>query len=273
MAVVALTSCEKTIEPDPTAPGREIFNQTRQHLMTPITVLDLALAFNEYYVAPTEKMRDDVEDKYFADYKIRFDDESQIWRLERSNQPQVRIKMEDGKSLSEIGGKWHFYPGRKDFDGDSALTVEHKASGVYVVNFNKISAFNVYDDLLLSGSLEMTPGAGTMMFIRGSFNFASTNELYKVSVQIFDEGLTIGPKTDGYTPQDGWLNFMRNPIKGEWEATVQSSTIDKFSYNSLTDYIWRIHYTTANGNKYMGNCNSDGQKLSYKEVEQWELYY
>ena len=180
-SVVSFTSCEKSVEPDPTAPGRMIFQQTRQHLMTPVTVLDLAIAFNEYYMAPTDKMRDEVEDKYFADYKIRYDEVSQMWRLERSNNPVVRIKMEEGKSLSEMGGKWHFYPGRTDFSGDSAISVEYKAAGVYVVNFNKINAFNVYDNLLLSGSLEMTPSNRTVVNVRGNFNFSSTEELYKVA--------------------------------------------------------------------------------------------
>ena len=273
-ALVSFTSCEKSIEPDPTAPGRTIFLQARQHLMTPVTVLDLAIAFNEYYMAPTDKMRDDVEDKYFADYKIRYDEVSQMWRLERSNNPVVRIKMEEGKSLSEMGGKWHFYPGRTDFSGDSAISVEYKAAGVYVVNFNKINAFNVYDNLLLSGSLEMTPSNRTVVNVRGNFNFSSTEELYKVSVQTYEEGLTIGPAEDREVIEKGsWIDLRRYPTKGEWGATVQSTTTDKFDYNSLTDHIWRITYTTADGNKYMGNCNSQGQKLSYIDVQQWERYY
>jgi hypothetical protein len=274
-AVVSFTSCEKTIEPDPTAPGRMIFQQTRQHLMTPVTVLDLALAFNEYYLAPTDKMRDDVEDKYFADYKIRYDEVSQMWRLERSNNPVVRIKMEGGKSLSEMGGKWHFYPGRTDFSGDSAISVEYKAAGVYVVNFNNLPSYSYNNELVLSGNLEMTPSNRTTVFIRGSFNFASTKDLYKVSVQTYEEGLTLDISPSIYPTDINWYNNnnRRTPVRGEWGATVKSSTADKFDFNSLTDSIWRITYTTADGNKYMGNCNSSGQKLSYVEVQEWERYY
>lgn len=273
-AVVSFTSCEKTIEPDPTAPGRVIFTQTTTQLMTPVTVLDLAVAFNEYYMAPTDRMREEQEDKYFSDFKIRFDTESGIWRLERNNNPVVRFKMEGGKSLNEEGGKWHFYPGRYEFSGGSAISVEYKANGVYVVNFNNLPSYSYNDELVLSGNLEMTPSNRTTVFIRGSFNFASTTDLYKVSVQTYDEGLTLDISPSIYPTDINWYNRnWRYPVRGEWGATVQSSTADKFDFNSLTDSIWRITYTTADGNKYMGNCNSSGQKLSYVEVQEWELYY
>lgn len=270
LVVAATTSCEKEITPDPTAPARTIYNQTRQYLMTPITVVELAVAFNEYYLAPTEKMRNDIEDKYFPDYKIRFDTESGIWRLERNNRPVVRIQMEGGKALNTLGSKWSFLPGTYDLPEGSEITLAYKADGVYSLMLNSIPAYGDGSDLRLSGSLEVSPKSGSML-LNGQFTYASTKSLYKVTNRIGDNGLLVRQDVENPTEKVSWYNYYRNLVNGSWVSTVVTSQAETIAFTSIADCIWRIEYFAANGVHYLGYCNSSAESIT-GPIES-ELYY
>src|SRR5665647_1275066 len=106
LVLLGFSSCgieEQQAKPDYTLAGKQMFDQTEANVTMVTEWLDMLFKINSYIQA-NDANRITIEDKYFADYKIR-NSTSNIWAIIQNKDTICKIYV-DGNPFTTAGSKW-----------------------------------------------------------------------------------------------------------------------------------------------------------------------
>ncbi len=137
LLITVFTSCEIGSEEERgrlTQRGKSVFDEWNMFFTSTIINdwLDMAFRFNAYYTADDDE-KNDVEDEFLTEYKIR--QENEAWELRIDNKPHYSFTFD--KPLSEIGAHWICERNRRasynnyGYDADLVYTIDCVAENTW----------------------------------------------------------------------------------------------------------------------------------------------